>query len=184
MIVKMLVPNFTVAVATVFYSLYVYLSFDETMLTIWHVMFFPSISFILQICVIHKSLDLAFPGVLYDTTEYERPFSITITIYVIGGVFLLITAKAFILSLLYVDTIENNVAIVLYQSIMFLLLLCSILWFFIDALRFCSGWAYCDYLRAHNHRDIQYAYLPFTLPEREMGIYLGERFNSRRAHTV
>lgn len=175
--------NIPLAIASIIYSSYVYLSLDQNMLGFWHVMFYPSVTIILQTCVCSSSLTLTFPSVLYNISDYQRPISVTMSIYILTAVLVIVIAKILFFSLLYVDSLQDSVMIVLYQIISFLVISATIAAFFLDSLRYCSGWAYCDYLKQHNP-DVSYAFLPFTLPEKEMEAYLGEKYISRRAHTL
>lgn len=176
--------NLPLAVASVVYSTYVYMSLDQNMLGIWHVVFYPSITLVAQVCVSYSSLTTAFPSVLYDTSDYERPQSLTIATYALTFALVALVAKIFFLSILYVDSLEDSAMLVLYQIISFLMLTAVTVAFLVDSLQYCSGWAYCDYLKHHNHPEVQYAFFPFTLPTKEMEAYLGERYIARRAHTV
>lgn len=176
--------NIPLSIATVVYSSYVYMSLDQNMLGIWHLMFYPSITIILQTCVCFSSLTLTFPCVLYDISEYQRPFSVTVTIYILVAILVLMVAKILFLSILYVDALQDSTMIVIYQIISFLIISSTVAGFFIDSLQYCSGWAYSDYLKHHNHPEVGYAFFPFTLPAKEMEDYLGEHYITRRAHTV
>lgn len=176
--------NIPLAITTVIYSTYVYMSLDQNMLGMWHLMFYPSITLIIQTCVCYSSLTLTFPSVLYDISEYQRPLSVSISMYTLAVITILMVAKLLYLSILYVDNLEDSTMLVIYQIISFLVLGATTASFFSDSLQYCSGWAYCDYLKVNNGYEVQYAFFPFTLPHKEMEFYLNERYISKRAHVA
>jgi len=100
--------NIPLAIATVLYSSYVYMSLDQNMLGIWHLMFYPSITLILQTCVCFSSLTLAYPCILYDITEYRRPMSVAVVSYILTAILVLVVAKILVLSILYVDSVQGQ----------------------------------------------------------------------------
>lgn len=177
----MLLP---LAIMTTAYSTYVYMSFDQITLDIWYSMFYPSITLILQVCVVYGSLANTYPCILYDLNEYERPVKVTLAIYILAVIAFLSIGKMLYISLLYVNTLDNGLMIILFQSISFIMLFIVCVSYFIDALRYCSGWAYCDYLKNQGCPDVQYSVFPFTLKHHEMNLYLDEKIISRRAHVA
>lgn len=179
-----LIINFAAATASAVYSMYVYTSLNNDMINVWHLMFYPSLQLTVQLCVVHVSLNTTFPSVIYDTSSYPTPRSITVLIYVLYAVSIMLILYGLFASILFVEAIDTLIAIATYQLIQIIIIICTSISFFTDSLPYCTGWAYSRYLETHNYPDTKYAILPFTLPEHEMEIYLGEKFLSRRAHTV
>lgn len=172
------------AVATVLYNIYAYLSLDDQTLGIWYTMFLPSISLILQTASAHISLNSTFPCVLYDVATYERPKKVGVVIWILTILSIAVGLLVFLLSMAFIMQRDDGMMVVIYQTISFCIIFMVTASFFADSLRYCSGWSYCDYLKQQSHQQVNYSVLPFTLPEKEMEIYLGERYIARRAHVV